>query len=78
MFQLDRELPMLFCSKADPAAVQTADAGKIRPGGGLRLPAATADADAIRLGGGFRLPAATADAGKIRLGGGFRLPVVSA
>jgi len=27
---------MLFCAKADAAAVQTADAGKIRLGGGVR------------------------------------------
>ena len=39
---------MLFCAKADSAAVQTADAGKIRLGGGFRLPVTTADAGKIR------------------------------
>jgi hypothetical protein len=48
---------MLFCAKADTAAVKTADAGKIRLGGGFRLPVTTADIGKIRLGGGFRLPA---------------------
>ena len=48
-------------------AVVTADAGKIRLGGGYRLPEGRVDAE---LKGG-----ATADAGKIRLGGGYRLPV---
>jgi hypothetical protein len=51
---------MLFCAKADTAAVQTADSGKIRLGGGFRLPVTTADAGKIRLGGGFRLPVANA------------------
>jgi hypothetical protein len=49
---------MPFCAKTDPAAVQTADAGKTRLGGGFRLPVTTADAGKIRLGGGFRLPVA--------------------
>jgi hypothetical protein len=67
---------MLFCPKSDTAAVQTADAGKIRLGG--RLPVTTAAAHKIGLGGGFRLPVTTADAAKIRLGGGFRQPVANA
>ena len=51
---------MLFCAKADTAAVQTADAGKIRLGAGFRLPVTTADAGKIGLGAGFRLPVANA------------------
>ncbi|HEY1412409.1 MAG TPA: hypothetical protein VGF36_09715 [Rhodopila sp.] len=51
---------MLFCAKATPAATATADTGKIRLGGGFRLPVTTADAGKIRLGGGFRLPVANA------------------
>ena len=39
---------MLFCAKADTAAVKTADAGKIRLGAGFRLPVTTADAGKIR------------------------------
>jgi hypothetical protein len=49
----------------------TTDGGRIRLGGGSRLPATSK----ITLGGGFRLPAATPVNGKITLGGGFRLPV---
>jgi hypothetical protein len=49
----------------------TTDGGRIRLGGGFRLPATSK----ITLGGGFRLPAATPVNGKITLGGGFRLPV---
>ena len=48
----------------------TTDGGRIRLGGGFRLPASSK----ITLGGGFRLPAATPVNGKITLGGGFRLP----
>ena len=59
---------MLFCAKANTAAVKTADAGKIRLGAGFRLPVTTADAGKIGLGAGFRLPVTTADAGKIGLG----------
>ena len=69
---------MLFSAATTSETVKstsTVDNGKIRLGGGYRLPAITADADKIRLGGGYRLPAATADTGKIRLGGGYRLPV---
>jgi hypothetical protein len=44
---------MAFRVKADTAAAQTADAGKIRLGGGFRLPAATVDAGKIRLGAAF-------------------------
>ncbi|MDR3531971.1 MAG: hypothetical protein P4L90_15655 [Rhodopila sp.] len=51
---------MLISAKTDSAAVQTTDAGKIRLGGGFRLPAQTADIGRIRLGGGFRLPVAGA------------------
>ena len=50
---------MLFCAKNVTEVVATAsvaDAGKIRLGGGFRLPASTADTGKIRLGGGFRLP----------------------
>ena len=47
----------------------TTDGGRIRLGGGFRLPATK-----TTLGGGFRLPAATPVNGKITLGGGFRLP----
>jgi hypothetical protein len=68
---------MLFCAKADTAAVQTSDTGKIRLGG-FRLPVTTADSGKIGQGGGFRLPVSTADSGKIGLGGGFRLPVTNA
>jgi hypothetical protein len=49
----------------------TTDGGRIRLGGGFRLPATSK----ITLGGGFRLPAAGPVNGKITLGGGFRLPV---
>lgn len=38
-------------------AAPTVDAGKIKLGGGFRLPV-TADAGKIKLGGGFRLPVA--------------------
>jgi hypothetical protein len=51
---------MLFCAKANTAAVKTADAGKIRLGAGFRLPVTTADAGKIGLGAGFRLPVANA------------------
>jgi hypothetical protein len=51
---------MLFCKKAETAAVKTADAGKIRLGGACRLPVATADTGKIRLGGACRLPVAKA------------------
>ena len=51
---------MLFCAKAVADAIQTADTGKIRLGGGFRLPVTTADTGKIRLGGGFRLPVTTA------------------
>lgn len=47
---------MLFCTKVNTAAAETADAGKIQMDGGFRLPVTTADAGKIRLGGGFRLP----------------------
>ncbi|WP_158923516.1 hypothetical protein [Acidisphaera sp. S103] len=50
---------MLVYSKSAAEVVtsaSTADAGKIRLGGGYRLPANTADAGKIRLGGGYRLP----------------------
>ena len=51
---------MLCCSATVVQAVtpaSTADAGKIRLGGGYRLPVtSTADAGKIRLGGGYRLP----------------------
>jgi hypothetical protein len=47
------------------------DGGRIRLGGGFRLPATSK----ITLGGGFRLPASGLVNGKITLGGGFRLPV---
>ena len=49
----------------------TTDSGRIRLGGGFRLPATSK----ITLGGGFRLPNAVPVMGKITLGGGFRLPV---
>jgi hypothetical protein len=49
----------------------TMDSGRIRLGGGFRLPATSK----ITLGGGFRLPATRPISGKITLGGGFRLPV---
>ena len=58
---------MLFCTKTNvesPAAAivaaQTADTGRIRLGGGCRLPVKTADTGKIRLGGGCRLPGKTA------------------
>ncbi len=51
---------MMFCTKADTAAVKTADTGKIRLGGACRLPVATADTSKIRLGGACRLPVAKA------------------
>ncbi len=69
---------MLFCAKANTTAVQTADTGKIRLGGGFRLPASTTDTVGSHPDGGVRPPASTADSGKIRLGGGFRLPVTNA
>ena len=50
---------MLFCAKSATKVVttaSTADAGKIRLGGGYRLPVSTTDAGKIRLGGGYRLP----------------------
>ena len=49
----------MVCNKSATAPVtsaSTADTGKIRLGGGYRLPAPTADAGKIRLGGGYRLP----------------------
>jgi hypothetical protein len=49
---------MSFSANTRPDATTTQDTGKIRLGGGFRLPAQTADAGKIRLGGGFRLPAA--------------------
>jgi N6-adenosine-specific RNA methylase IME4 len=73
-----KEIVMLFCAKSATdvvASTSTADTGKIRLGGGYRLPASTTDNGKIRLGGGYRLPASTTDNGKIRLGGGYRLPV---
>jgi hypothetical protein len=51
---------MLYCANATTTAAQTADAGKIRPGGSFRLPTTTSDAGKIRLGGSFRLPVANA------------------
>ncbi len=42
-------------ANAQPADAQTTDAGKIKLGGGFRLPV-TSDAGKIKLGGGFRLP----------------------
>jgi hypothetical protein len=54
------EIAMLCCSATVVQAVtpaSTADAGKIRLGGGYRLSVtSTADAGKIRLGGGYRLP----------------------
>ena len=50
---------MLFCAKSATdvvASASTVDTGKIRLGGGYRLPASTADAGKIRMGGGYRLP----------------------
>ena len=48
-------------SNAEIASSATiADAGKIRPGAGYRLPDRTADAGKIRLGAGYRLPLKTA------------------
>jgi hypothetical protein len=50
---------MLFDTKSATEPVtsaSTADAGKIRLGGGYSLPVSTADAGKIRLGGGYRLP----------------------
>jgi hypothetical protein len=52
-------------------STSTTDGGRIRLGGGFRLPASSK----ITLGGGFRLPAVRPVSGKITLGGGFRLPV---
>jgi hypothetical protein len=49
----------------------TTDGGRIRLGGGFRLPATSKNTP----GGGFRLPAVQPVSGKITLGGGFRLPV---
>ena len=69
---------MLLCTATVAEARQpatTADAGKIRLGGGYRLPETTADTASP---GGDRRSGATADAGKIRLGGGYRLPVQGA
>ena len=70
---------MLFCTTIfapgrKPAT--TTDTGKIRLGGGYRLPETTVDI--AKLSGGERRASATADAGKIRLGGGYRLPVQDA
>jgi len=48
----------------------TTGGGRIRLGGGYRLPATSK----ITLGGGYRLPVPTAVNGKITLGGGYRLP----
>ena len=42
-------------ANAQTTDAQTADAGKIKLGGGFRLPVTT-DAGKIKLGGGFRLP----------------------
>jgi hypothetical protein len=50
---------MLFCAATAIGNVKSAattDAGKIRLGGGYRLPVSTADTGKIRLGGGYRLP----------------------
>jgi hypothetical protein len=59
VFHQGKEIPMLSYSKSATEVVMsaaTADAGKIRLGGGYSLPASTADAGKIRLGGGYRLP----------------------
>jgi hypothetical protein len=50
---------MLSCAATATEVVKsvaTADAGKIRLGGGYRLPVTTTDTGKIRLGGGYRLP----------------------
>jgi hypothetical protein len=50
---------MLFRAKSAVEVVRpisTADTGKVRLGGGYRLPASTADPGKVRLGGGYRLP----------------------
>ncbi len=49
-------------SLATTLPLRTADAGKVRLGGGCRLPPSPV------------IPLRTADAGKVRLGGGCRLP----
>lgn len=71
---------MLFCDKSaddtkTPAA--TADAGKIRLGGGYRP--ATTNKDAIAAPtDAAAVPADTTDRGKIRLGGGYRMAIPGA
>jgi hypothetical protein len=60
---------MLISGKTTVGATLSApDTGKIRLGGGYRLPASTADTGKIRLGGGYRLPASNADTGQDRPG----------
>lgn len=56
-------------------STSTTDGGRIRLGGGFRLPATRKTISPITLGGGFRLPAAKPVSARILLGGGFRLPV---
>jgi hypothetical protein len=59
VFSLNKEISMFRSKSATTPAMSAAvaDAGKIRLGGGYRLPASTADVGKIRLGGGYRLPA---------------------
>ncbi len=45
---------MLSCASAAADATRTADTGKIRLGGGFRLPVNTADGGKTRPGGGLR------------------------
>lgn len=75
---------MLFCDKAAAetnTSASTADAGKVRTGGGFRPVASKADAGkgapAADVADAPDAPA-TADKGKVRLGGGFRLTTPSA
>jgi len=57
MTQLSSNAPV---SKPNSANNEIADTGKIRIGGGFRLPPSEIkDPGRIRLGGGFRLPAAS-------------------
>lgn len=57
MTQLSSNAPV---SKPNSVNSETADNGKIRVGGGFRLPPfEIKDTGRIRLGGGFRLPAAS-------------------
>jgi hypothetical protein len=50
--------PTFSAPKTDSQPASVTDAGKVRLGGGFRLP--VADAGKVRLGGGFRLPAVRA------------------